>query len=67
MVTERDTELEDWPPAEVDRINISLCPLIATVFDLTAPGSAERKAAMNEVLESAERVRRAIMPLPKLH
>jgi hypothetical protein len=67
MVTERDTELEDWPPAEADRISIAVCPLITAVFDLTAPDSPERKAAVTELLQSVERLRRAIMPLPKLH
>jgi hypothetical protein len=66
-LTERDDEgFEAWP-GEVDRINISLCPLIVAVFDLTAPGSLERKVALSEVLAAVERVKRALVPLPKLH
>jgi hypothetical protein len=69
MTTERDTELEleDWPLAEVDRINISLCPLIAAVFELTAPDSPERKAAMSEVLAAGERVKRALASKPTIN
>ena len=53
---ERD-EADERP--EVDRINIAICPLIAAVFDLTADGSPERKAALNEVLAAGERIKQA--------
>jgi hypothetical protein len=65
MTIERDVEFEDWP-AEVDRINMAICPLIAAVFDLTAPDSAERARAMVEVLQAAERIKQALAPLPRL-
>jgi hypothetical protein len=55
-------------PGEVgDPVREAIGNLLVAIVENTAPGSPERKAAMNEVLESAERVRRAIMPLPKLH
>jgi hypothetical protein len=60
---ERD-EADERP--EVDPINTAICPLIAAVFELTAPGSLERKAALSEVLEAAERVKRALVPSPRL-
>jgi hypothetical protein len=65
MTIERDVEFEDWP-TEADRINISLCPLIAAVFELTAPDSPERKAAMNEVLAVGERIKQALASKPRL-
>jgi hypothetical protein len=66
-VIERDDEFEHWPPAEADPISIAVCPLITAVFEMTAPDSPERKAAVTELLQSVERLRRVIVPLPKLH
>jgi hypothetical protein len=51
---------------EVDPINMAICPLIAAVFELTAPDSAERARAMVEVLQAAERIKQALAPLPRL-
>jgi hypothetical protein len=66
MTVERDSEFEPWP-AEADQINTAICPLIAAVFELTAPDSPERKAAMGEVLAAVERVKRALVPAPRLN
>jgi hypothetical protein len=63
---ERDEEFEPWP-AEVDPINTAALPLIEHIFAVTADGSAERSKAMDVALAAIERLRRAIMPLPKLH
>ena len=59
MVTERDSEFEPWP-GEADPINTALMPLIEHIFELTAPDSPERKAAMNEVLALPARIRAAL-------
>jgi hypothetical protein len=65
MTIERDVEFEPWP-AEADPINTAICPLIAAVFELTAPDSPERKAAMNEVLAAGERIKQALASKPRL-
>jgi hypothetical protein len=62
---ERDEGFEAWP-AEADPINAAICPLITAVFDLSEPGSPERKAALIEVLQIGERVKRALVPAPRL-
>jgi hypothetical protein len=59
MATERDSEFETWP-AEADPINTALMPVIEHVFAVTADGSPERKAAMNEVLALPARIRAAL-------
>jgi hypothetical protein len=41
-------------------------PLIEYIFELTAPDSAERKAAMNEILALPARIRAALRPKPRL-
>jgi hypothetical protein len=56
MTDETDTE---WP-AEADPIIAAICPLIVTVFELTAPDSVERKVAMGEVLALPARIRAAL-------
>jgi hypothetical protein len=66
MVTEHDSEFEPWP-GEVDSINTTLMPLIEHIFELTADGSPERKAAMNEVLALPARIRAALRPKPRLN
>jgi hypothetical protein len=66
MVTERDSEFEPWP-AEADPINAAICPLIAAVFELTAPDSPERARAMCEVLAAGERIKQALAPMPRLN
>lgn len=66
MTTERDEGFEPWP-GEVDQINIAICPLIAAVFELSAPDSPERKAALSEVLQIAERIKRALAPKPTIN
>lgn len=66
MTTERDEGFEPWP-GEVDQINIAICPLIAAVFELSAPNSPERKAALSEVLQIAERIKRALAPKPTIN
>jgi hypothetical protein len=67
MTVERDTELEDWPPAEVDQINMAACPLIEVIMEMTSPGSPERASAMSEVLAAVERVKRALVPARRLN
>jgi hypothetical protein len=66
MTAPEQTGFEDWP-SEVDPINTAICPLIAAVFELTAPDSPERKAAMNEVLAVGERIREALRPRPTIN
>ena len=66
MTTERDEGFEPWP-GEVDQINIAICPLIAAVFELSAPDLPERKAALSEVLQIAERIKRALAPKPTIN
>jgi hypothetical protein len=66
MMIERDEEFAPWP-AEVDPIDAAICRLIAAVFELTAAGSPERTRAMTEVLQAAERVKRALAPAPRLN
>jgi hypothetical protein len=56
---ERDDEADELPEV-VDPINAAICPLIMAVFEMTADGSPERAAAMNEVLAAAEKVRAAL-------
>ena len=65
MTAPEQTEFEDWP-ADADPINTAICPLIAAVFELTAPDSPERKAAMGEVLQIAERIKQALASKPRL-
>jgi hypothetical protein len=65
MTASEQTDFEPWP-AEVDPINTAICPLIAAVFELTAPDSPERKAAMNEVLAAGERIKQALASKPRL-
>jgi hypothetical protein len=65
-VTEHDSDFEPWP-AEIDQINMAICPLIEAVFELTAPDSPERKAAMNEVLAAVERIKQALTPMPTIN
>jgi hypothetical protein len=60
-------EFETDEVPEVDPISVAVCPMIAAVCELTADGSAERKAVLIEVLESAERIRAALRPKPRFH
>jgi hypothetical protein len=64
MTIERDETDTEWP-AEADPINAAICPLIEVVMEMTAPGSPERARAMGEVLAAGERVKRALVPLPR--
>jgi hypothetical protein len=66
MVIERDEEFEPWP-AEADPIALAICPLLTFVIEATAPESPERARAMSEVLAAVERLKRALMPAPKLN
>jgi hypothetical protein len=56
---ERDETDAEWPAAEVDPINMAICPLIEHILAVTADGSSERKAALSEVLHIAERIKQA--------
>jgi hypothetical protein len=64
MTIEPD-EFENWP-AGTDPINTALLPVIEHIFAVTAAGSPERKAALNEVLAVAERIKQALVPKPRL-
>jgi hypothetical protein len=64
MSIERDETDTEWP-TEADPIHAAICSLIVTVFELTAPDSPERKAAMNEVLAAGERIKQALAPKPR--
>jgi hypothetical protein len=55
-----DTELEDWPPAEVDPIRQLIGNLLVTIIENTAEGSPERARAMNEALQAHERIKDAM-------
>ena len=66
MATERDEGFEAWP-GEADPINTMLMPLIDHIFAVSADGSPERKAAMNEVLALPARIRAALRPKPRLN
>jgi hypothetical protein len=59
MVAERDEGFEAWP-GEADPVNTLLMPLIEHIFAVTADGSLERRAAMNEVLALPARIRAAL-------
>jgi hypothetical protein len=65
MVTEHDSEFEDWP-AEVDPIAVAICPLLTFVIEATTSGSPERARAMREVLATGERIKQALVPKPRL-
>jgi hypothetical protein len=67
MTVERaDEGFDDWPAA-ADPINAALLPVIEHIFAVAADGSPERAAAMNEVLQIAERIRAALAPKPRLN
>jgi hypothetical protein len=67
MVIERDTEFEDWPPAEVDPIRAAIGQLFMTIIENTSEGSPERAKAMNEALEAHGRIRDAMRVRPRLN
>jgi hypothetical protein len=58
MTPERDEAADELP--EADPLAGSILPLIEAVFEMTAPDSPERAAAMNEVLALPGRIRAAI-------
>jgi hypothetical protein len=67
MVIERDDEgFEAWPVTG-DPITSAISSLIVAVMEATETGSPERARAMGEVLESAERLKRALTPSPRLN
>jgi hypothetical protein len=65
-----DSDFEPWR-GEIDPItaalNAALCPLFEVVFAHTREGEPSRRAAMNEVLAVAERIRAALAPKPRLN
>jgi hypothetical protein len=65
MTIEHDSEFGPWP-AEADQVRVAALPLVEVVMEITAPGSPERKAAMGVVLESVERIKQALVSLPRL-
>jgi hypothetical protein len=67
MVTEHDTELEDWPPAAVDPVRQSIGNLLVAIIESTAEGSPERARAMNEALHAHERIKDAMRDRPTIN
>ena len=65
MTIERDVEFEDCPAA-ADLLRCAALPLIEHIFAVSADGSAERSKAVNEVLAAIERIKQALVPLPRL-
>jgi hypothetical protein len=65
MTVEHDEGFEPWP-AEVDQVRVAALPLVEVVMEMTAPGSRERALAMSVVLESVERIKQALVSLPRL-
>jgi hypothetical protein len=65
MMIEHD-EIDTEGP-EVDPIALAICPLLTFVIEATAPDSPERARAMGEVFAAGERVKRALVPLPRLN
>jgi hypothetical protein len=63
MIERDETEL----PAAPDPIRTALLPLLEYVFAATADGSAERKAALSEVLASEGRILAALASKPTLN
>ena len=53
--------------SEVDPICAAVVPLVELVCELTGENSPERRAAMTEVLQAAERIRAALKPRPRTH
>ena len=66
MTTEHDIAFEDWP-AEADLIRMAALPLIEHIFAVTAPDSVERSKAMDVVLTAIERIKQALVQLPRLN
>ena len=65
MIERDDTDELTVP--EVDRINAAACPLFEVIFAHSRDGSPERKAAMKDVLQIAERIRAALAPKPTVN
>jgi hypothetical protein len=61
-----DSEFENWP-AGADPINTLLVPLIEHILAATVDGSSERKSALSEVLQIADRIKAALAPKPRLN
>jgi hypothetical protein len=66
MVTEHDSEFRPWP-SEPDPIRVAALPLIEVVMEMAAHGSHERAAALREILAAVERIKHALVPLPRLN
>jgi hypothetical protein len=66
MVTEHDSEIQEWP-GDADPIATAACPLISAVFELTEHRSRERAAALTEILTAVDRIRAALRPRPSLN
>jgi hypothetical protein len=65
MATPVEADFEDWP-AEADQVRVAALPLLEVVMEMSAPGSRERALAMSVVLESVERIKQALVSLPRL-
>jgi hypothetical protein len=65
-VTPVEADFEDWP-GEVDLIRMAALPLIEHIFAATADGSAERAAAMGELMLAVDRICVALRPKPSLN
>jgi hypothetical protein len=61
-----ETDFKPWP-SEPDPIRVAAIPLIEVVMEMTAHGSAERQRALRELLAAVERIKQALVPLPRLN
>jgi hypothetical protein len=61
-----DRTHEAWPDAEPDPIRTASLPLVEYVFAVTSDGSAERAAALSELMAAVDRIRVALRPKPRL-
>jgi hypothetical protein len=52
---------------EIDPVNVAITPLIEHIFAVTAPDSAERAAAMRELMLAVDRICVALRPKPSLN
>jgi hypothetical protein len=62
-----DRTFADWPgDGDGDPIRGAALPLIEAIFAATHDGSAERAAALSELMASIDRIRLALRPKPTM-
>jgi hypothetical protein len=62
-----DRTHEAWADAEPDPLRTAALPLLEYVFAATHDGSAERAAAMGELMSAIDRICAALRPRPRLN